>query len=1787
MSLTQEQIETIIALWKYSEHQADPRSKEELITSGLQEKPLLSCQYWIKGLGTVCSYWNGTKCSYEITPGNYPSGYNGGNCDYLGRRNTCDKYNGTVDNENYTCVAPNIFLSGLGKIAGKTDTGYLYSAVPKEDIWGYCKGNCDGQGMGTGCNGTPGVSPVVCNYYRPWQMGFGSLEPRQIRHTYKDGLIVIETADIEAALDDVFNPMVKRLPFAFDVYNLRAQFQKCAHWNEDYGSFFNMDKTFGYISSDVELESLCTCGDIKSKPYCTLKNPVGEGVNKDWLLQDVWSEANTVICNGAKPECPCYTGEWKYCNDSHMYTGARITANLVFELRFWADYWENQSEYDAYFRKRPNLQDTPTPHIYTFTRWQRLGETATDSVAEGRVLSLNIGSAAGDENKRFYPEVYVQSNEIQYSSAGINIGTTAPDAEQLYYPSLIRNIDGEFDTDIQDGCLLQIVYPYTSDDPFSDEKVNLSSFICTKIGSSITEDTVSVVGYSIRDKRIYAFNLNKLDSTLMEFEGHRDVSTLSQIRTPDEDGNVTGLSPREKFNSKIEDFIRSNQKTNVDDIASTTTNSHGYFNLGPLELDYYTINTIIVCIEYFPGLWDFRIRNVESIWLGGVIVQTSFDFDGNGDSLPMALVPTATIEGKVIKSPKCSLGEIIHSYSYLYENHLHEVHLVTSYCYIRVDREFISGQWKRIGNIGYIWCELDDVNINNIFRWNMLGGKMTYIGGETDEPITVSMEVVDLREAFISGQNPFPPSACVLKIKEGEAIPPEIPQVFWKEDWELSVEFWYTKISNSFEVEEEEEGEEESETILWPDIDSRFVHLREGVLSISTSEGTTFTVKDICDDTVSLFATFTYEDRIVNTMATKMLIQIAQVSCRNVEIFYRYQGQSRQYKLTPDTGGGTFRENGSIESDGDGPVHRYAPLCGDHENGWGGCIDHGPMWFPYNECKFCDFYRSWGVAGYCTAWFKCAGHPQGSDSNMLRYCGPPLNKAWAIGNPSLAYCHTGFKYRYSTMDSDSTIFTGYANIVHWVDIYNYYLNQWDLPPFGLKGRDMVLKYLSQDYIIHITHKGGKASTTSKWVPVVPTLDDFLMPLGSFDEVSVINNNGIFHTSQLNFFECVSILECIGDEINNRYRFEDVFGTRRMFAVSYPRPDPYSIQYYFKGEDVVWAWQEYWKEIEQVYKNLYFVNYRRPEYKYDVLKMEHRYICAEGNRSIIFRAPKTVEGVLTSYPSISLEGGPARYFEIIYDTYEGTVEWMDEGDGTVGGSSQDTEEGGKKKNFYEETLPNVIDSKWNHDENCIFDSEACSTYELAEAAGRKFVASVSEDEDGGVNEVGYYYNRGIIVDMKREDLCFLPCTEYDFDLSWNWQSSTSSNSYGMGTLNYRDIQASFVYNTYDLKKEKTLNEMEKVLCVSEVKITGLWGLNKVDNVIKYEVCIPAIEIIEVYDNSELNTLVSKESVAYDAAAYGDGMGLNSYEFVFKLQVTPKRMFLKNFYNAVTLEINLSPSSDQFIYLNTIEFKVSTYTSSSETIKVYERKYVTSTSDKLGPWNINGPKVPSTDQFVLQHDLDLDNSGTYYAISPEITFVPPEEFETMDKMRAGYASEQYFEKEKIDINMGNLITVESKQEEVYENARNRDTEGGQTHYSMIEPVYFRHFGHGLDFSGTLFFNSVVPTWDDLAFSSAYREGGAPWNPGGHFWEWSDLVERASCYTIIPEYFANYFWYGDPDISILGLHNLQDVYYRHVDRGSSVFTSNVAEAFVTNRFSYKMDLAEKLIQLNLQSDVRDYGY
>ena len=102
------------------------------------------------------------------------------------------------------------------------------------------------------------------------------------------------------------------------------------HWNDNYGGRFAIAddgsiKIYSQSGVEIDPSTYCTHDNPQARDYCTLK----ADASPEWILRNVWSEADTVICNGAKPECPCYTGRWVYCTDEKMFDGMRITANQI------------------------------------------------------------------------------------------------------------------------------------------------------------------------------------------------------------------------------------------------------------------------------------------------------------------------------------------------------------------------------------------------------------------------------------------------------------------------------------------------------------------------------------------------------------------------------------------------------------------------------------------------------------------------------------------------------------------------------------------------------------------------------------------------------------------------------------------------------------------------------------------------------------------------------------------------------------------------------------------------------------------------------------------------------------------------------------------------------------------------------------------------------------------------------------------------------------------------------------------------------------------------------------------------------------------------------------------------------------------------------------------------------------------------------------------------------------------------------------------------------------------
>ena len=74
-----------------------------------------------------------------------------------------------------------------------------------------------------------------------------------------------------------------------------------------------------------------------------------------------------------------------------MQCGNKVSAQQMMELRYWLKFWVDQGEYESYFSGiRPNRNDPTTSSIFTFLKWELLGETVSDAIGLGNEVKLLI-----------------------------------------------------------------------------------------------------------------------------------------------------------------------------------------------------------------------------------------------------------------------------------------------------------------------------------------------------------------------------------------------------------------------------------------------------------------------------------------------------------------------------------------------------------------------------------------------------------------------------------------------------------------------------------------------------------------------------------------------------------------------------------------------------------------------------------------------------------------------------------------------------------------------------------------------------------------------------------------------------------------------------------------------------------------------------------------------------------------------------------------------------------------------------------------------------------------------------------------------------------------------------------------------------------------------------------------------------------------------------------------------------------------------------------------------------
>jgi len=1811
--------------WQYCWEDATPYPGFDAgnVTTGLRTGPdaqgraWRSCQYFLKGLPSVCKWFvegspgggsNGESggegeegetsyyCSYvnENSSDNpldpkivEPSGYNFAQCDFLGRRSWCDRYvpSEAYDPDKWICTAPNPFLTKLGR-ASHDAKGQVVSfrSISRNEIGGYNDngagvGRCDCAGFGRGEKGCKFVGddfsgkttkemeinlnklPIVCNYYRPFSMGFGIVKPSQaLPGDVSDDRITITQEGWERAetWEKAGYDEKTRLPLNYQIYNCRAQYQKCQWWEEEKGRSFYVkdgqifltgDTGYGEPFDNYGKVEFCKCPHANAERYNTRILEAGDTwpTGEQWALTDVWAKGGMgPVCNGANPACPCYTGKWEFLTQEKMWPGMPMTASQLLELRFWEQDWDSQEDYDDYYSIKPNFDDPPDPGIFTFIKWVKDEETgdgdalAGIDITKSKMLGrrLTICQPAPLNQKEFTRE-YIQSEDVEYYHG--NIGTSSSD--QRHYPSLIREISC-FDVNP-----LVVVYPPPNDTPFS-------SAVCvkddghgyTKRSSDMRGDYIKTIGQTLINKRVYTINTDEIPFPIWI----RNFNGINTIK-----GKRVELKDPEVIKDDIYNAIRRAISTGMNEYPeyikfSTSDKKFGYFAIDAVRLNYSKDNYLLICVDLGDGTWEFRWRKVVSRWYGGVIKQTDYrhtygnDSAGYTNEQPSNIIGLTGLDESSAKASLVGLGgctgltdvEVVSTFSLDDPRHGRTLY---DYTFEKIANfEIEQDLWGAVGNSNKIIAAINDININYIYDWTVENPYLERIKPEEDDSESeeakeppIIPDVVELNILFMD-DNYLGANYCVFEPKDEN-----IRTRFWNSEWKLILDYGYVKLTNS--------PAEGSELIAGGDSGENkvLVHTPHNV----SGGGTSVSVTQINDGTVGLMAHFKDENgRIISAFATKLLVQIINESCRNVDIFYKYSAMGRYYYLIPFTGFCTKIKN---DQPGGQNKHVEIPNCGDHEHSW--TIWEGPMWFPFDVCRGYDMYDEWTHCNNCQAAYwgpeneGFTGEFVGGGKNIVpvrkdyRYCGPYKYDAFGFFRVALGSCSCGCSFYYSDASDADVVFEGRARIKTTVDLAEYAEFGWYPPPFGNIGREALEKYLSHDYIAHLIPfiKDGVPQLTD-WMPLMLDHSGFFATFNAYDgdteNTWKVNPQPGNEPFRYVYQSTMGISPAINEEIDDgsRYRWEDVFEVHHEGNCSYPTPAypitsvaTKAVFYYLKFPWAAWAWQEAWKDIERNYDTgeptipadaafeegetvdvgkLNFVDIQKPKYITDYYKTEHRVITDEGVHTIIFKGPEEdVEGNITGFASLSIDGNNPRYFQIFYpeDTYtsDHDVEWQDEGGGgAVQGSSDED-------NIYEEAKGGA----WIHEEghNMLFDGEAVSDTSDAEDAGRQLIAGPT----GFFGEDYEYYNRGLIAKITRDRLYSLPKDEWPLEVEISEEDSTPQYDGDIefpGDMVWQG-DASVVIN------------LEEPTAIANITIKGWWGTfitvdpdsEETAKQIEIIVIKPGLSISCTFEDGTTGVPNGFSSAGGSKVVPIEGSPMQFYNFDLDFALGPIEMLKKR---TTKITISLSGDTIGFLNLSAIELTAAEYINEMyEDIYVWERKYIISHMDDItnNGINLDGPGDH------LHYQQDLLNMGQYFDFRG--SRFRNSEYAAMDKTKVIACGVHHPEDvEILGVDMSTLHDIEvNEQLDLYEYTFGLDPTGTDfMAFTGITPFKFADFlnemGQNFPTNALVIYSEKLPFSKHMLYKQYYPYSF--WRPGGHKYEWNtETVTRQRCWLFsAPENF-----------------------------------------------------------------------
>lgn len=1031
------------------------------------------CQYWIEDEPVQCSNWDeeSQKCTYvpepdvKSLPPYYPL------CNRIGTETDCKNYDGTGSKAR--CILPDPSRHTLNR---KTGEKWL-----KDDITKYEDGKCNEEG-----------TEIKCSGYAPYHAAFGKLQP---------------SGDEELTEAVGIDELGYRLPLIYEVYNVRARLSRCYWWKGE-SSVFDISQETGEIGGDSgeKWESKCICEDELTIKYQDFR----------------WEEAlgrDCAPCNGAKPECPCYTGVcWEYCLDEHMREGDKIMAEQILELRY-------------YLKK-----DTWRPSVYresfadpAILAWEGKIFTQIDEDGHIRTMIPAIEVYMDD-----FDEFNIERKSITLSAGtGSNIvpGT---------YPTLVREIK-----DLPLSPIIRSVFDRLPDGPpppppppqkckhfrkpsscgYTNQPSDEEDFrpseaeSCCNAGMCPHCDRFEVDELDMPEEiPMYVFEAAKYQHKHILIVGEIFYYNSRAYGINLDDPDLEGILPPElkeypnmyEMRASLSEESFAKIYTNLEcvlewlitfqpDKVCRSGASSGETSFYILMSTLFTDNEIAV-FDKGSGSWEYDKINVKKFLCNGVIGQTSFSVEGSGGlisylagyendfasyankngSVGFDFFPFISSEGgnaalsyiyndavrkKLPVNP--ALPPEFDTYDMGYE--LFKVKFCEN-IEIKLKPDG-KDEFKIIGNAGLVLVIIadDGRRLSNVVKpWEIKNDKIVLTIRRDDLTVEVEMEIIE-REEYIDK----------LEINQILIRPKDITKWTYPcNDATLFIDSIYYYEKRSFGETPEGEFEKIRDLFLTKDDIINY----DTTLSLGENDEGGYNLAGFGYNHIMISVVFKgIMGRIRGQTKTKIVTWVRQPYCRDVEIYYTWYREYQKCTLLPEFD--CFGSPGMrCESEHGSSV--YVPLCGDHD--LSPMTEKGPMWYPYEEC---DGSARYNITGNLTEWDINVMEPflEGEHGYWdMRMFGPVDQDAYTCDTHSSLWacgCDWSFCNTYAVTGSFFQGWGRYRGGITGDEKFQCVALEGTLPKFGNVFRDFLRSFRSVDNIDYYYFTGRGYQRRRKWVPV--------------------------------------------------------------------------------------------------------------------------------------------------------------------------------------------------------------------------------------------------------------------------------------------------------------------------------------------------------------------------------------------------------------------------------------------------------------------------------------------------------------------------------------------------------------------------------------------------------------------------------------------------------------------------------------------------------------------------------